>query len=95
MIDILPRIYTCEACGFMSTRGQLFELQGNALLCKSCVKLPVILFYYEAGVAGLIPGRSIYQAHDSLCYQLGLENITVFREASAEDIARVEAQGMP
>ncbi|MGD8403709.1 MAG: hypothetical protein PVJ21_08615 [Anaerolineales bacterium] len=50
-------------------------------------------FYYEAsGDYGLIFGRDKQQAHNNLSGMILFEDILVLREATDEDVSRVEAR---
>ena len=93
MTNTLPKMHTCKNCGFMSMQENVFEMLGKDKLCRFCFEQIARLFYFEAGGDnGLIPGRNKSQAHESLCSKIVFEDILVFREATEEDIARVEAK---
>lgn len=36
MNDTLPKMHVCESCGFMSTRGNEFEMVAGEKLCLHC-----------------------------------------------------------
>lgn len=38
MTDTTPKMHVCKNCGFMSTRGDLFEMVEGLLLCLSCIE---------------------------------------------------------
>ena len=93
MTDTLPKMHTCKNCGFMSMQGNLFERVGDDMLCATCITLYTKLFYFEADQdIGLMRGRSLHHAHESLIRKIWQENVTVFREATEADIVRVQTE---
>lgn len=93
MTDTIQKLHACSSCGFISMQGNSFEIVGWDKLCRSCLERIASPFYYEAsGDYGLIFGRDKQQAHDSLSGMMLFEDIVVFREATDEDIVRVEAK---
>jgi hypothetical protein len=46
MTDTVPKMHICKNCGFMSTRGELFEMVGDLLMCVLCLEQYTELLAY-------------------------------------------------
>lgn len=48
MTDTLLKMHVCKNCGFMSTRGELFEVVDGILQCLYCIEeYAEFLFYVK------------------------------------------------
>jgi hypothetical protein len=51
MNDTLPKMHVCESCGFMSTRGNEFEMVAGEKLCLCCADKKTTIAHHDRSMA--------------------------------------------